>query len=281
LEAVLAGTELPSEDVALIAAKLSVPTGERYSQLDRSPQRRKERTYASMYRRLASRARVEPVLLSFEDAHWADPSSLELIDGLPDRLAEMPILLVISYRPEFADPWIGHAGTALITLSRLDRRQSAMLAAQVTAQRMLPRALLDRIVAQTDGVPLFIEESTKAVLETDTGTGGTVSLTVPGTLQASLMARLDRLPAAKQVAQIGAVIGREFPLCAVGSHGGTTPAPACPRSRGTCRLGVGFSTWRRYGRHLHVQARNGAGRCLRHVAAQPTPAASRAGRGYA
>jgi class 3 adenylate cyclase len=211
LEAVLAPAELAPEDIALVASLLSVPTGERYPQLDLNPQQRRQRTFAALLRRLISRARREPVLMLFEDAHWADPSSLELLDTLEDRLADLPVLLVISFRPEFAAPWIGRAGASLIALSRLDRRQSATLAAQVTGERVLARALLDRIVSQTDGVPLFIEELTKAVLETSIGPAGALlPVTVPGTLQASLMARLDRLPAAKQVAQMGAVIGREF-----------------------------------------------------------------------
>ena len=211
LEALLAPANLPPEDVALIAAMLSVPTGEHYPRLDFSPQWRKERTFAALHRRLVNLARTGPMLMLFEDAHWADPSSLELLDRLADRLAELPILLIVSYRPEFAAPWIGRAGASLIALSRLNPRHAATLAAQVTAERVLTPALLERIVTQTDGVPLFIEELTKAVLETSGETHeAPLALAVPGTLQASLMARLDRLPAAKQVAQIGAVIGREF-----------------------------------------------------------------------
>ena len=148
----------------------------------------------------------------FEDAHWADSSSLEFLDTLIDRMAELPILLVVSFRPEFAAPWAGRAGTSLIALSRLNRRHSEALAAQVVAERVLARELLERIVAQSDGVPLFIEELTKAALETSASSNVAAPLfAVPDTLQASLMARLDRLRAAKQVAQIGAVIGREFP----------------------------------------------------------------------
>ena len=129
------------------------------------------------------------------------------------RLASLPVLLIISFRPEFQAPWVGHAGVSLIALSRLSPRQAATLASQVVVGQALPAGMLERIVAQTDGVPLFIEELTKAVLE---GVGqpsraiAASALPVPSTLQASLMARLDRLPAAKQVAQIGAVIGREF-----------------------------------------------------------------------
>jgi DNA-binding response OmpR family regulator/class 3 adenylate cyclase/tetratricopeptide (TPR) repeat protein len=212
LEAIVTPDDLPPEDVALIAAMLSLPTGNRYPQLELNPQRRKERTLGALLRRLDRITRSHPVLMLFEDAQWADPSSLELLDMLIDRLMELPILLVVSFRAEFAAPWIGRAGASLIALSRLNRRHSEMLAAQVPTDRALSHQLLERIVTQTDGVPLFIEELTKAVLETSTDpSAATLPLAVPGTLQASLMARLDRLPSARQVAQIGAVIGREFP----------------------------------------------------------------------
>ena len=209
LEAMLLPGGTSAEDVALIADLLSVPTDERYPKLEYSPQRKKQKTFEALIRRLAGLARTDPVLLLFEDAHWADPSTLELLETTMDRLAELPALLVVSFRPEFTAPWIGRAGVSLIAMSRLDRRESAVLAKRVTLAHALPAALLDRIVAQTDGVPLFIEELTKAVLETAVQPEG-ATLAVPDTLQASLMARLDRLPAAKTVAQIGAVIGRSF-----------------------------------------------------------------------
>jgi class 3 adenylate cyclase/predicted ATPase len=209
LESGLAPDELSPTDVALLATLLGVATGERYPQPDLSPQQRKERTFALLQRRLASLAQRQPVLMLFEDAHWADHSSLELFDMLVSQITELPILLVVSFRPEFVSSWIGRAGVSLITLTRLDRRQSAALAAQVTTAHVLTPALLERIIAQTDGVPLFIEELTKAVLESAPD-GSFGALAVPSTLQASLMARLDRLPAATQVAQLGAVIGREF-----------------------------------------------------------------------
>ncbi len=210
LESVLAPDELSPTDVALIAGMLGVSGGERYKQPDLSPPRRKERTLALLQRRLACLAQRQPVLMLFEDAHWADPSSLELLETLVRQITELPILLVISFRPEFVPPWFGRAGVSLVMLTRLDRRQSAALAAQVTGAHPLTPVLLERIIAQTDGVPLFIEELTKTMLET-AADHYPLALTVPTTLQASLMARLDRLPAAKQVAQIGAVIGREFP----------------------------------------------------------------------
>lgn len=224
LERITAPAGLASEDVALIAAMLSVPTGDRYPPPELPPQRRKERTFAALLRRLEKLAHGHPVLMLFEDAQWADPSSLEILDMLAGRLAALPILLAISFRPEFAAPWTGRSGSSLIALSRLNRKDSEMLA-EMTADGALRRDLLERIVAQADGVPLFIEELTKAVLETsaDHGTAA-LPLSVPGTLQASLMARLDRLPAAREVAQVGAVIGREY------SHALLTAAALLPEA---------------------------------------------------
>jgi DNA-binding response OmpR family regulator/class 3 adenylate cyclase/tetratricopeptide (TPR) repeat protein len=220
LEEAVASAELSPEDFALIAAMLSVPTDGRYLQLELNPQRRKERTFGALLRRLGRLAQSHPMLMLFEDVQWADPSSLELLDTLIDRLSELPILLVLSFRADFTSPWIGRADVSLIALSRLNRRHSEALAAQVSAQRVLSRELLQRIVTQTDGVPLFIEEVTKAVLDTSADPAAAVlPLAVPSTLHASLMARLDRLPTARQVAQIGAVIGREFPHALLAATG--------------------------------------------------------------
>jgi tetratricopeptide (TPR) repeat protein len=144
----------------------------------------------------------------FEDVHWADPSTLELIDLALARLHDWQVLIVMTFRPEFQARWTGQAGVTLIALSRLEPDESAQLAAQITMDQVLPPALLARIVSQADGVPLFIEELTNAVLESGAPTAA--ALGVPETLQASLMARLDRLPLSKQVAQIGSIIGREF-----------------------------------------------------------------------
>ena len=211
LETILLPLGVTQEEVALVAEMLGVPGGERYPPLALSPPRKKEQTFAALSRVLHERARHSPMLMFFEDAHWADPSSLELLDRTIGQLASLPVLLVVSFRPEFQAPWVGHAGVSPIVLSRLGPRQAAALASQVVVGQALPTGMLERIVAQTDGVPLFIEELTKTVLE---GAGqpnaGASVLPVPSTLQASLMARLDRLPAAKQVAQVGAVIGREF-----------------------------------------------------------------------
>ena len=211
LEALLRPFGATPEELALIAEMLGVPGGERYPPLALSPEQKKEQTFGALLRILEERARRSPVLMLFEDVHWADPSSLELLDRLILRLASLPVLVIISFRPEFQAPWVGQAGVALMALSRLSPRQAAALASQVVVGQALPAGMLERIVAQTDGVPLFIEELTKAVLEGASQPDGAVAaLPIPSTLQASLTARLDRLPVAKQVAQIGAMIGREF-----------------------------------------------------------------------
>ena len=153
------------------------------------------------------------MLLLFEDAHWSDPSSVELLDAVIEQVPDLPVLLVISFRPEFVAPWFGRPGVSLMALSRLDRRDATALAAQVVKIHVLSSPLLDRIVVQSDGVPLFIEELTKAVLEApELGTPG-ATLAVPDTLQASLMARLDRLPAAKQLHRSALLLDGSFHTC--------------------------------------------------------------------
>jgi class 3 adenylate cyclase/tetratricopeptide (TPR) repeat protein len=213
LEAVLLATGASAEDISLIADLLEVPMDGSYPQLDLSPQRKKHRTFEFLTRRAATLARERPLVLFAEDLHWADPSSLELLDRMIGLLSDLPILLIVSFRPEFAAPWVGHANATLVTLSRLNRRDAMQLATEVVIGRALRPALLEQIVIQSDGVPLFIEELTTSVLETAEGQAVSLPLlTVPVTLQGLLMARLDRLPAAKRVAQIGATIGREFSL---------------------------------------------------------------------
>jgi predicted ATPase len=192
LEAFLAPDEFSPAEVALLAGMVGIATGERYAQPDLSPQRRREQTFAVLQRRLARIARRRPVLMLVEDIHWADRSSLEWLDMLVGQITQHPILLVISFRPEISPSWIGHVGVSLITLTRLDRRLSTALAVQVAEERALSHAVIERIVVQTDGVPLFIEEMTKAILETSPD-GSRPAFAVPSTLQALLMARLDRL----------------------------------------------------------------------------------------
>ncbi len=210
LEAVLATTAPAHDDVALLARLLSIPLDERHPAPEESPQRWKERTFAAVTRRLAGLARQAPVLMVFEDAHWSDPTSIELLDSLIEHVPELPVLLVASFRPDFTASWFGRSGVSLMALNRLGRLDATRLAAQVTSDGALSSSLLDQIVARADGVPLFIEELTKAVLEAPELDAESSALAVPDTLQASLMARLDRLHGGRELAQIGAVLGREF-----------------------------------------------------------------------
>ncbi len=205
--------------VPLVAALLGVPSGELCQALNLSPQQQKQRTLEVLMEQLAGLARNRPVLDVYEDVHWADPSTLELLDLLVERVRALPVLAVLTYRPEFIPSWTGYAHVTSLTLSRLGQRHGALMIERLTGSKALPAEVLQQILAKTDGVPLFIEELTKAVLESgllkDEGgyyapTGPLPSLPIPAMLQDSLMARLDRLGPAKEVAQIGAVIGREF-----------------------------------------------------------------------
>ena len=218
LEALLAPTLPSAADVALLAELLSIPTGGRYPPPNLTPQRKKEKTFDALIRQLVTLARQQPVLMTFDDVHWIDPTSRELLDLVVEETPRAAVLLLITFRPEFSPPWLGQAHVTALTLNRLDRREGAALVQRVTGNAALPDDILAEIVERTDGVPLFVEELTKAVLEA--GAAGSpaallgaasASLAVPATLHASLVARLDRLGAgAREVAQIGSVIGREF-----------------------------------------------------------------------
>jgi predicted ATPase len=215
LQPLLAATVPPIEDVALIADLHALPSGNLVPPLNLTPQRKKEKTFEALLRQIEGLSRQQPVLMIFDDLHWIDPSSRELLDRVTERVADWPVLLLAMFRPEFQPPWTGLPHVTLLTLARLDRRDTAAMVANVAGNATLPPEIVAEIAERTDGVPLFIEELTKAVLES--GPQGAAALSavphpsVPVTLHASLMARLDRLgPAAKEVAQTGAAIGREF-----------------------------------------------------------------------
>jgi class 3 adenylate cyclase/predicted ATPase len=220
LEALLAqGAERLDEAAPLVGALLGVPTDERYRGLNLSPQRQKQRTFEILIEQLAGLARERPVLQLYEDLHWADPSTLELLEMVVERARVLPILVVMTHRPQFSPPWSGQAHVTVLSVNRLGRRQGAAMALQVTGGKALPAELLAQILERTDGVPLFVEELTRAMLEsgllTDAGdhyelAGPLPPLAIPANLHDSLMARLDRLAPVKELAQIGAVIGREF-----------------------------------------------------------------------
>src|SRR5499427_7834524 len=218
LEALLGDGAEPG-DISLIAEMLSLSHGDRFPPLDLSPQRKKERTLAALLRQLQALARRQPVLMIFEDLHWIDPTSRELLDLTVEKITGLPVLLVATYRPEFQPPWVGGSQVTVIALNRLARNEGATLVARLAGNLgALPSDVVNEIVESTDGVPLFVEELTKAVVEAGAGRGyGSISavppssLAVPATLHASLLGRLDRLgPAAKNVAQVGAAIGRDF-----------------------------------------------------------------------
>jgi class 3 adenylate cyclase/tetratricopeptide (TPR) repeat protein len=217
LQTLLAPTTPPMEDVAMIADLHSLPSAGLAPPLDATPQRKKEKTFEALQRQVEGLSRQNPVLMIFDDLHWIDPSSREFLDRLIERVADWPVLLLAIFRPEFQPPWIGQPHVTTLTLTRLDRRDTEAMVANVAGNAALPAEIVEEIAERTDGVPLFVEELTKAVLES--GPPGTAALSsvphlglsVPATLHASLMARLDRLgPIAKDVAQAGAAIGREF-----------------------------------------------------------------------
>ncbi|HZC97431.1 MAG TPA: AAA family ATPase, partial [Bradyrhizobium sp.] len=212
LEALVAANAPAEGDLPLLADLLSVPFESGYPALDTAPQRKKERTFEALSRQLAGLAKREPVLMIFEDLHWADPSSRELLDLIVEEVERLPVLLIATFRPEFQPPWTGQPHVTSLSLRRLGRHESDELVRGIIGNAALPSEIMAEIVERTDGVPLFLEELTKAVVENAViGSIPAASLAVPATLHASLMARLDRLgSAAKEVAQIGACIGREF-----------------------------------------------------------------------
>jgi predicted ATPase/class 3 adenylate cyclase len=220
LEAVLAlGTNDLSEAVPLLADLLSIPTGERYPPLNLTPQKRKEKTRCAQLEQVEGLAAQQPVLMVWEDVHWSDPTTREVLDLLIDRVPMLRVLVILTFRPEFTPPWIGRAHVTMLTLNRLPPRQGAEMITHVTGGKALPKEIADQIIDRTDGVPLFIEELTKTVVEsgivTEAGdhyavTGPTAPLAIPASLHASLLARLDRLAPTREVAQIGAALGRQF-----------------------------------------------------------------------
>jgi len=205
LEAVLARAALLDEDVALVADLMSLPLTEHHQLPSLSPQRKKERILGALIRQLEGLARRQPVVMTFEDAHWSDPTSRELLDLTVERVRRLPVLLIVTFRPEFQATWTGQSRVSMLALNRLDRRDRTALVEQIARDKAIPDEVVDQIAERTDGVPLFVEELTKSVLES-----GAPLIAIPTTLHDSLMARLDRLGPVRRVAQIGAAIGREF-----------------------------------------------------------------------
>jgi predicted ATPase len=205
-------------DAPLYAALLSIPTDGRYPALDLTPRRQKDLTIEALTRQVLTLARTKPVLFIIEDAHWIDPSTLEAANRFIEAVETAAVLLLITFRPEFFPPWLDQPHVTMIQLNRLGRDQASAMIWDL-AGKELPAEVLEPIISKTDGVPLFVEELTKMVLESGLlryagdryiTVGPLPRLAIPTTLHDSLMARLDRLGAIKEIAQIGAAIGREF-----------------------------------------------------------------------
>jgi predicted ATPase/class 3 adenylate cyclase len=201
--------EALAEDAPVFANLLSLSYEGRYGLLEQTPQQIKERLLAALITQLVMLAEQRPVLFLFEDAHWIDPTSLELLERAVGRLQGSRVLLIITHRPEWLPPFIGHNHVTSLQLNRLGKAQGAQIVRAIAGSHV-PDDVVERIVIRTDGVPLYIEELTKTLVE---GGLDIAEADIPATLQASLLARLDRLgPEAKEIAQIGAAIGRQFPL---------------------------------------------------------------------
>jgi class 3 adenylate cyclase/tetratricopeptide (TPR) repeat protein len=221
LEALLARTAAGQDDVALIADLLGLPAvnggGPPLPALN--PQRRRERLLGALLAQFAGLAERQPVLVLFEDAHWIDPTTLELLGMAVERLRRLPALLLVTFRPEFRPPWAGLPHVTALALGGLGRRDAAALVERTAGDAALADGVVEKIVERAAGVPLFVEELTRAVVEADAQEADMGSAlaaaplpgsAVPAALHGTLMARLDRLGPAREVAQIGATIGREF-----------------------------------------------------------------------
>jgi len=218
LDAVLAQSFTPPQDAALFAEMLSLPNDGRYPSLELLPQQRRQRTLEALTAQMEALSQSNPVLMIFEDVHWIDPTSLEALGRAADRIRNLRVLLIVTYRPEFDPPWIGGPQVTALTINRLAQREIDAMIDRVVGNKLIPIGIRQHIIERTDGIPLFVEEMTKDVLEAvgeeaaerPVAATSSLSVAVPASLHASLMARLDRLGSAKEIAQIGAVIGREF-----------------------------------------------------------------------
>jgi class 3 adenylate cyclase/predicted ATPase len=216
LDALMAQTATSKENVTLFAEMLSLPNDGRYPALELTPQQRRQRTLQALTSQMQALVRDNPVLMIFEDVHWIDPTSLELLGHVVAQVPALRVLLLVTFRPDFEAPWIGRPHVTALTINRLAEREVGAMIDRIAGNNVLPASVRNDIVERTDGIPLFVEEMTKAVLEVGSPDEAeqTASVVpagaVPASLHASLMARLDRLGPAKELAQIAAAIGREF-----------------------------------------------------------------------
>ncbi len=218
LDTLLARNATPEQDAGLIAEILSLPNDGRYPAVDRVPEQRRRNTLQALMTQMNALARQSMVLIIVEDVHWIDPTSLEVFSRIVNEIVGLRVLLIMTFRPEFAAPWIGQPHVTSITINRLTQRDIGVMIDGLLGEKLIPLAIRQGIIERTDGIPLFVEEITKAVLETEREREERLTAainpaqidSVPPSLQASLLARLDRLGPAKEIAQIGAAIGREF-----------------------------------------------------------------------
>ena len=275
----LAPSKASAEQAALLADMLSLPNDGRYPAVALTAPQRRQKTLEAIINHIAALARTDPGLLIFEDAHWSDPSSLDVLSLAIQQLARRPVLLVVTCRPEFVPPWSGPNVTTIV-LDRLTVGDVDAMIGRVAGTRKLPDNIRQEIVARCDGIPLFVEEMTKAVLDANSEhdarrTVGTVpepALAVPASLHASLMARLDRLGPAKEVAQIAAAIGRPSNAAVGGTE--VRRGPRCRvGSAAGCRAAVPARA--AAGRDLSVQPRPSPGCGLQHDASGHAPRSSR------
>jgi class 3 adenylate cyclase/predicted ATPase len=218
LDAMLAQSSTSAEGAALFAEMLSLPNDGRYPTLALDPEQRRQRTLEALVLQFVALSRQNPVLMILEDAHWIDPTSLELFGRIVEKIPTLHVLLIMTFRPEFELHWIGRPYVTILTINRLAQRDVDAMIDRVVGNKLLPASIRQDIIERTDGIPLFVEEMTKAVLEAESegamehsaAAVPSPALAVPASLHASLIARLDRLGSAKEVAQIGATIGREF-----------------------------------------------------------------------
>jgi len=219
LDALLAQTSTSIQDAALLAEMLSLPNGGRYPALALGSQQRRQKTMEALTAQMKTLSLQNPVLMVLEDAHWADPTSLEAFGRVVDRIRTLRVLLLVTFRPEFDAPWAGRPYVTSLIINRLAERQAGAMIDRIVGNKLLSASIRQDIIERTDGIPLFVEEMTKAVLEAGSETAAAralaavppPALAVPASLHASLIARLDRLGGpAKELAQIAAAIGREF-----------------------------------------------------------------------
>ena len=277
LDVVLALASTSKQDAALLVEMLSLPNDGRYPALELTPQQRRQKTLEALHAQVETFARKNPVLMVFEDVHWADPTSLELFGRGVNRIANLPVLLLMTFRPEFEPPWIGQPHVTALTLNRLTQREIEAMIDHVAGNKPMPANIRQEIIERTDGIPLFVEEMTRAVLEAESQRAAeyvaaaipSSAVAVPATLHASLMARLDRLGGpAKEVAQIGAAIGREFSHALLAAVVGKPEAELEAALDRLVAAGVAAPAGRASPCDVFVQARVSAGRGVWHATAR-------------